>query len=316
MRITPISAHPLATGRSTSWTLRPPWYHDPQRDRAWTATGKHERLRHAFPPAHDDNPTRSQAGPIAPMKLDPNRILRRLGFELRRVPPRADDYAAPDRDEIAALDRLLERFAASQPDASPCSDVRQLRQYLSDRRIAFFHDVLTLCHRHRIELHARRIADIGSGTGYLLRTLHRAAPTAALFGFDTFDDMMGLARLLCPAAEFATRDLFLTDDSYDVVFCTETLEHLERPDQALRRLTGRIAPGGALVLTVPDGRMDQTESGTRREDGTGYWGHIHFWSPESWRWFLDRELGPDYRIECGQVATGENYAVVTAIATP
>jgi 2-polyprenyl-3-methyl-5-hydroxy-6-metoxy-1,4-benzoquinol methylase len=250
------------------------------------------------------------------MKLVLNRILRYLGYEIRRIPPRAQQHALPDPDEIAALDQILRQFVKNQPDASACSDIRELRKYLSDSRIAFFQEVIYLCHRHRINLDARRITDIGSGTGYLLRLVHQAAPSAKLSGYDTFGEMMALAKLLCPVASFEVRDLFQLEDKFDVIFCTEILEHLEQPGQALRAVAKLVLPGGALVLTVPDGRKDQQESGARREDGTGYWGHIHFWSPESWRLFLDRELGAHYRIECGQVATGENYGVVFPLSVP
>ena len=244
------------------------------------------------------------------MKPNPNRILRYLGYEIRRIPQRGQQHLPPDSAEIAVLNRMLKQFASTQPDSSSCSDVGELRRYLSNRRIAFFNDVVRLCQRHRIDLNDKHIADIGSGTGYLLRAIHQAAPTATLTGFDTISEMKGLTKLLCPSAKVVARSLYDVEDNFDVILCTETLEHLIDPNKALSALAKLVNAGGSLVITVPNGRLDQTECGQPRDDGTAYWGHINFWSPESWRLLLKREFGADYRVECGKVATGENFGII------
>lgn len=41
------------------------------------------------------------------------------------------------------------------------------------------------------------------------------------------------------------------DGSFEVVLCTEVLEHLPRPIEALKELTRVLAPGGTLLLTAP-----------------------------------------------------------------
>ena len=244
------------------------------------------------------------------MKFHPNRVLRYLGFEIQRIRQRGQKLPPPDSTEIVVLNRILKHFASTQPDSSSFSDVGELRRYLSDRRIAFFNEVVRLCQQHGIELNDKQIADIGSGTGYLLRAIHHSAPTATLTGFDTISELKGLTELLCPSARFESRSLYDVEDSFDVVLCTETLEHLVEPNRALNVLAKLVVPGGALVLTVPDGRLDQTDCGKQRDDGTAYWGHINFWSPESWRLLLKRELGPNRHIVCGKLATGENYGIV------
>ena len=179
--------------------------------------------------------------------------------------------------------------------------------------MAFFRGLVQHCQDLQLTFKGKRIADVGTGTGYLLRALHQAEPDSQLFGFDTFGEMLDLGRMLCPGAIFSTTSLYKLSDDFELVFCTETLEHLVEPHVALKALAHRLTPGGTLVLTVPDGRMDQHQPLQPREDGTAYWGHINFWSPESWSLFLHRELGNgiQYEIVCQQLDTGQNLGLVT-----
>jgi SAM-dependent methyltransferase len=44
----------------------------------------------------------------------------------------------------------------------------------------------------------------------------------------------------------------LERESFDVVYCWDVLEHLSRPDKALRNVVQAMAPGGLLVLGLPN----------------------------------------------------------------
>jgi hypothetical protein len=46
---------------------------------------------------------------------------------------------------------------------------------------------------------------------------------------------------------------------HDVVVCSEVLEHLDRPDVALRRLAAAPARGGHVIVTTPTGKVHATE---------------------------------------------------------
>lgn len=236
------------------------------------------------------------------------RALQAFGLEIRRLEP--EDFPDPDPVEIAEVERIMADFAAAQPSSSSLSSVPDLRDYLSDARIAFFTDLVDICERSGVQLADRRVADIGTGTGYLLRAVGRQAASADLHGYDTFAEMLGLARLLIPRASFEAASLYEVEENFDVVFCTEMLEHMVHPDRALEKLARLILPGGALVLTVPNGRKDRGPAKELRDDGTAYWGHINFWSPESWPVFLERELPEAVGIEVGLMVTEKNYAIV------
>ena len=85
---------------------------------------------------------------------------------------------------------------------------------------------------------------------------------------------------------------------YDIIFCTEVLEHLLNPWEATHHLENALLPGGTLVLTVPEGRKDHSNE------------HINFWSPESWKAFLDRECSGAKSIDTRVIGGVFNFAVV------
>jgi len=238
------------------------------------------------------------------------KLLGRLGYEIRALEPPPDADLLPSRQERAAVDEAIGVFVQTQQAGTLLADAGAWREYLSDRRLAFFRDVVNVCRKHSVDFKEKQVADVGSGPGYLLRLIAAEAPDSILTGYDTFAAALPLARAICPQAAFEARGLEAINGSFDVIFSTEVLEHLVAPEQALQTLARLLAPGGSLVVTTPNGRRDQQGAGERREDGTAYWGHIHFWSPESWKLFLRRALPADARIKTGQIATGENYAVV------
>src|SRR5262249_6527343 len=63
-------------------------------------------------------------------------------------------------------------------------------------------------------------------------------------------------------------------EEFDLILCTEVLEHCEYPADIVKDMFLAGKPGGMIVITLADGRKDTWE------------GHIHFWSPESFKLFI------------------------------
>jgi 2-polyprenyl-3-methyl-5-hydroxy-6-metoxy-1,4-benzoquinol methylase len=94
--------------------------------------------------------------------------------------------------------------------------------------------------------------DAGCGEGYLDRVLLDRIPGLDLTGVDASEDALAAARARCPEATFRrcrVEDLADEPGRYDLVICSEVLEHLEDPVAALRELA-RLT-GGHALLTVP-----------------------------------------------------------------
>ncbi|NMC00849.1 MAG: class I SAM-dependent methyltransferase [Chloroflexi bacterium] len=190
-------------------------------------------------------------------------------------------------------------------------NARVLQHYLNPARLRYYE---SLVHLLPLETyHQRHIADAGCGPGYFLLQLRRTVESAgfrpaSLTGFDYSLAALEIARQILPEADFSQLDITTPlERRFDILFCMDVLEHLLYPARALHNLLQMLAPGGALVLAVPNGRYDY------------FAGHVNFWSPESWRVFLET-AGPGYAVTTGLVGNGRlagerhvNVALLKAI---
>jgi ubiquinone/menaquinone biosynthesis C-methylase UbiE len=96
------------------------------------------------------------------------------------------------------------------------------------------------------------ILDAGCGEGFVTEWLSGAFGGARIVGVDVRDDALREASGRVPEASFRCGDvcdLPFPDRSFDLVVCTEVLEHVEDPAGALREL--RRVSRGRLLVTVP-----------------------------------------------------------------
>ncbi|MFK7993210.1 MAG: class I SAM-dependent methyltransferase [Granulosicoccus sp.] len=244
------------------------------------------------------------------MKTIVGAILARAGFKLTRVPVQRPNKFEPSDTEIKSLESIIRQFTGQQTKDTDLADEAQWRSYLSNRRISFFIELVSRIVTLDLDLKNKRICDLGSGTGYLLREIHRLEPTAELHGFDTFEEVNQLAKMLCPSAQFVASNNPSDAEPFDLICCTQVLEHMVNPEEQLRALLAALNSGGYLILTVPDGRLDTHPALSMRDDGSGYWGHINFWSPESWKIFIDYCCKGQATFRTGAMDQGQNYAFI------
>jgi 2-polyprenyl-3-methyl-5-hydroxy-6-metoxy-1,4-benzoquinol methylase len=95
------------------------------------------------------------------------------------------------------------------------------------------------------------LLDFGAGRGELLARLHELGGYQALAGVDLFERPAALP----PPVAWYQQDLndeVRIDRQFDVVICSETIEHLENPRHVFRTLRRLIRPGGLVLLTMPN----------------------------------------------------------------
>ncbi len=130
---------------------------------------------------------------------------------------------------------------------------------------------LSPAQRHRWRLVVRELAglpdgavvvDLGCGSGALLERIAQAVPKATLIGIDMEPQALALATRRLPTAQFVRADLDAglrpaeLNGVASAVVCSEVLEHLERPEDALVLANEILRQGGLLIVTVPSGPMN------------------------------------------------------------
>ncbi|UPT77636.1 class I SAM-dependent methyltransferase [Sulfurovum sp. XGS-02] len=128
-----------------------------------------------------------------------------------------------------------------------------------------------------------KFIDVGCGSGVLVDKLKTKYKNGDIKGCDFSNTKIS------NCCEYYKKDIFFVHDiskkleeKYDFIVCTEVLEHLKNPNNAIENLCDALKSNGKLLITVPDGRRDT------------FAGHIHFWSKESFKLFIESCIGSDF----------------------
>jgi SAM-dependent methyltransferase len=102
------------------------------------------------------------------------------------------------------------------------------------------------------------VLEVGMGIGIFTERILERARTVV--GVDIVPEFLDIAREKFrgrPAVEIHQADMgagippFLAGRTFDTIVCMNVLEHIERDDRAVRDFLTLLAPGGRLVLVVP-----------------------------------------------------------------
>jgi len=104
------------------------------------------------------------------------------------------------------------------------------------------------------------VLDVGCGQGSLLQAIAPLRPGSRYAGVDFSEKALAVARHRVPQAEFAWLDLTQghLDRRFDLVLCTDVLEHIEDDAAALANVAGMA--GRYLVVSTLQGRMRRFEA--------------------------------------------------------
>ncbi|MGV6889360.1 class I SAM-dependent methyltransferase [Rhodophyticola sp. SM2404] len=176
------------------------------------------------------------------------------------------------------------------------ADDMNIKIYMDKNRLEFLKSVVELAVSKISVVSKTHILDVGCGTGDLLNILIQRKIGATHLGIDYASTAERVVKSLNGSIEFVCGDLYeLTlPRKYDLVFCTEVIEHVPRPRKFVERIFQTMDSGGHLIITVPDGRKDT------------WTGHRNFWSPESFEEFIS-EFYEEYEID---YLENTNFAVV------
>jgi ubiquinone/menaquinone biosynthesis C-methylase UbiE len=123
--------------------------------------------------------------------------------------------------------------------------------------------LVRFAHRNRLENIAKavpvggnlKILDAGCGEGHLIEYLHSINQTHKFYGYDVTKVAVKNARKRCPYAHIEQMDMRrmnIADNFFDVIICTEVLEHVYEYQDALQEFNRALKNGGHLILTFPN----------------------------------------------------------------
>ena len=166
------------------------------------------------------------------------------------------------------------------------SNKKYLEGYATPDRIASYIETIVLCEKEGVSFTGGKAIDVGCGTGHFLHELKKRHPEINIVGTDFSEESISVSKQINETGEFFLMDIFNIPSEqlgkYDYVICSEVLEHLLYPEKALQNIIKLANENAAIILTVPNGRIDT------------YGGHINFWSPESWKVFVESNIDENW----------------------
>lgn len=126
------------------------------------------------------------------------------------------------------------------------------------------------------------LLEIGCGLGHLVGRLEG---TFFTYGLDVNPWALQKATQEAPNTPLSmgsVEDLPFSSNSFDVIIIKHVVEHLPRPEQAIRELGRTLAPGGILILSAPN--LDSLLKPIKGKDWIGYKDptHISLKPPSEW----------------------------------
>ena len=156
----------------------------------------------------------------------------------------------------------------------------------------FHHKMLTII-KDIMDKDTPHILDAGCGEGFFTTKVQEALPSADIVGCDGAQEALDIAQKMCPNIHFEIANLYelpYADHSFDLVICSEVLEHLQDPSVALKELC-RV--GKKVLITVPHepwfrlGNLLALHNVTRLGDPID---HINHWTFKGFEKFISSRV--------------------------
>ncbi|MCR4324521.1 MAG: class I SAM-dependent methyltransferase [Candidatus Curtissbacteria bacterium] len=108
------------------------------------------------------------------------------------------------------------------------------------------------------DLKFKKVLDVGCASGFMLSQIAREFPNAKYFGIDAYDKAIEFANKKYSHINFkvgVAEKLPYKDESFDLIICYETMEHVTHPKVALLEMRRVLKKDGALILAMDSGSL-------------------------------------------------------------
>ncbi len=102
----------------------------------------------------------------------------------------------------------------------------------------------------------KTILDVGCAGGYMTNEITKILPESKIVGIDAYPTAIAYGKKQYPRIKFTVADahkLPFPRNSFDLVICYETIEHLVNPLKALREIKRVLAKEGIAIVVMDSG---------------------------------------------------------------
>jgi len=121
-------------------------------------------------------------------------------------------------------------------------------------------------HKHKIKtakklmnnLTFNKCLDVGCASGYMISEIAKDFPKKEFWGIDAYDKAIGYAKKRYKNIQFKiafAEKLPFQEDSFDLVICYETIEHVLNPKQTLKEMERILSNDGTVLLAMDSGNL-------------------------------------------------------------
>jgi SAM-dependent methyltransferase len=160
----------------------------------------------------------------------------------------------------------------------------------------FFRNLVSLISAKKVD----SILDVGCGEGFTLNRLKQEGIGKKLEGIEYSDTAIKIGKKIYPNIKIKKGSIYnlpYADNSFDLVLCTEVLEHLEDPAKGLKELA-RVSKR-YLVISVPNEPFFMLAQLLRGKNWSRFGNdieHINHWTMFSFPKFVKENAGVKIKI--------------------
>lgn len=104
----------------------------------------------------------------------------------------------------------------------------------------------------------KKILDVGCASGWFIFRISKKFPKAQCYGIDIYDKGIKYAKKVYPKIKFKVADAHkipYKKNTFDLVICTEVLEHLDDPQIAILEIKRVLKKGGFAVIELDSANL-------------------------------------------------------------
>lgn len=104
----------------------------------------------------------------------------------------------------------------------------------------------------------KKILDVGCSSGWFLSKIAKRFPSARFYGIDVYDKALNYGEKIYPNIRFFKADAHkipFKKDFFDLIVCTEVLEHLENPKKAILEIKRVLKKGSHAIIELDSGSL-------------------------------------------------------------